>query len=34
VAGGLLHSDAVQAAGRVPLDICALGSDMLSLSAS
>ena len=33
VAGGLLHSDAVQAAGRVPLDICALGSDMLSLSA-
>ena len=32
-AGGLLHSDAVQAAGRVPLDICALGSDMLSLSA-
>ena len=32
-AGGLLHSDAVQAAGRVPLDICALGWDMLSLSA-
>lgn len=32
-AGGLLHSDAVQAAGRVPLDIRALGADMLSLSA-
>jgi len=32
-AGGLLHSDAVQAAGRVPLDISALDADMLSLSA-
>ena len=32
-AGGLLHSDAVQAAGRVPLDMAALGADMLSLSA-
>jgi cysteine desulfurase len=32
-AGGLLHSDAVQAAGRVPLDIGVLGADMLSLSA-
>jgi cysteine desulfurase len=32
-AGGLLHSDAVQAAGRVPLDLVALGADMLSLSA-
>jgi cysteine desulfurase len=32
-AGGLLHSDAVQAAGRVPLDLSALGTDMLSLSA-
>jgi cysteine desulfurase len=32
-AGGLLHSDAVQAAGRVPLDMPALGADMLSLSA-
>jgi cysteine desulfurase len=32
-AGGLLHSDAVQAAGRVPLDLAALGADMLSLSA-
>jgi cysteine desulfurase len=31
--GGLMHSDAVQAAGRVPLDIAALGADMLSLSA-
>jgi len=31
--GGLLHSDAVQAAGRVPLEIGALGADMLSLSA-
>jgi cysteine desulfurase len=32
-AGGILHSDAVQAAGRIPLDIRALGADMLSLSA-
>jgi cysteine desulfurase len=32
-AGGLLHSDAVQAAGRMPLDIVAIGADMLSLSA-
>jgi cysteine desulfurase len=32
-AGGLLHSDAVQAAGRLPLEIGALGADMLSLSA-
>jgi len=32
-AGGLLHTDAVQAAGRVPLDIGAIGADMLSLSA-
>jgi cysteine desulfurase len=32
-AGGLLHSDAVQAAGRVPLDMPALGADMMSLSA-
>jgi cysteine desulfurase len=32
-AGGLLHSDAVQAAGRMPLDIGAIGADMLSLSA-
>jgi cysteine desulfurase len=32
-AGGLLHVDAVQAAGRIPLDINALGADLLSLSA-
>ena len=31
--GGLLHSDAVQAAGRIPLDMTDLGTDMLSLSA-
>jgi cysteine desulfurase len=31
--GGLLHVDAVQAAGRMPLDIAALGADMLTLSA-
>lgn len=31
--GGLLHCDAVQAAGRVPLDMRALGVDLLSLSA-
>jgi cysteine desulfurase len=31
--GGLLHCDAVQAAGRVPLDMRALGIDLLSLSA-
>ncbi len=32
-AGGLFHTDAVQAAGRIELDIAALGADMLSLSA-
>jgi cysteine desulfurase len=32
-AGGLLHVDAVQAAGRVPCDITALGADLLTLSA-
>ncbi|HXG79613.1 MAG TPA: cysteine desulfurase family protein [Methyloceanibacter sp.] len=32
-AGGLLHTDAVQAAGRLRLDIGELGADMLSLSA-
>jgi len=32
-AGGLLHSDAVQAAGRIPLDMTALGADMVTLSA-
>ncbi len=31
-AGGLLHADAVQAAGRVPVDMAALGADLLSLS--
>jgi cysteine desulfurase len=31
--GILLHSDAAQAAGRVPLDVAALGVDLLSLSA-
>lgn len=31
--GGLIHSDAVQAAGRVPVDIAALGVDALTLSA-
>ncbi len=32
-AGGLLHVDAVQAAGRIAVDIGALGADMLTLSA-
>lgn len=32
-AGGLLHVDAVQVLGKLPLDIKALGADMLSLSA-
>jgi cysteine desulfurase len=32
-AGGLLHVDAVQAAGRIAVDICALGADVLTLSA-
>jgi cysteine desulfurase len=31
--GGLLHCDAIQAAGKIPLDIRALGADFLSLSA-
>jgi cysteine desulfurase len=30
---GVLHTDAVQAAGRIKLDIAALGADLLSLSA-
>jgi cysteine desulfurase len=30
--GGLLHVDAVQAAGRIPIDINALGADLLTLS--
>ncbi len=32
-AGGLLHVDAVQAAGRIPVDISALGADFITLSA-
>jgi cysteine desulfurase len=32
-AGGLFHTDAVQAAGRIELDMAAFGADMLSLSA-
>jgi cysteine desulfurase len=32
-ANGLLHVDAVQAAGRIACDICALGADLLTLSA-
>jgi cysteine desulfurase len=32
-AGGLLHVDAVQAAGRIPCDINTLGADLLTLSA-
>jgi cysteine desulfurase len=32
-AGGLLHVDAVQGAGRIPCDIRALGADLLTLSA-
>jgi cysteine desulfurase len=31
--GGLLHADAVQAAGRIALDIAALGADLLTFSA-
>jgi len=31
-AGGLLHVDAVQAAGKIPCDINALGADLLSMS--
>ena len=31
--GGLLHVDAVQAVGRMPLDVQALGADLLTLSA-
>ena len=31
--GVLVHSDAAQAAGRIPLDVAALGVDLLSLSA-
>lgn len=31
--GGLLHSDAVQAAGKIPCDISSLGADVITLSA-
>ncbi|HEY5279052.1 MAG TPA: cysteine desulfurase family protein [Pseudolabrys sp.] len=31
-AGGLLHVDAVQAAGRIPVDMPSLGADLMSLS--
>jgi cysteine desulfurase len=31
-AGGLLHVDAVQAAGRIPIDIKALGADLMTVS--
>jgi cysteine desulfurase len=31
-AGSLFHTDAVQAAGKLPLDVAALGCDLLSLS--
>ena len=32
-AGALLHTDAVQSAGKIPIDVKALGVDLLSLSA-
>jgi cysteine desulfurase len=32
-AGGLLHVDAIQALGKIPLDIRALGADLLTVSA-
>jgi cysteine desulfurase len=32
-AGGLLHVDAVQAAGRIPLDINEMGADLVTVSA-
>jgi cysteine desulfurase len=32
-AGALVHTDAIQAAGRIPIDIAALGVDVLTLSA-
>jgi cysteine desulfurase len=32
-AGALVHTDAVQAAGKIPLDVAALGVDLLSLAA-
>jgi cysteine desulfurase len=32
-AGGILHSDAIQAAGKMPFDLVSSGADMVSLSA-
>lgn len=32
-AGGLLHVDAIQAAGRIPCDICRIEADLITLSA-
>jgi cysteine desulfurase len=32
-AGAIMHSDAIQAAGRIPIDISALGADAVTLSA-
>src|SRR5258707_1626878 len=32
-AGAIVHADAVQAAGRIPIDVGALGVDVLTLSA-
>jgi len=32
-AGGILHSDAAQAAGRIPIDLAAMGFDAITLSA-
>ena len=32
-AGAIVHTDAIQAAGRIPIDIAALGVDVLTLSA-
>ena len=31
-AGGLLHVDAIQALGKIPLDINEIGADLLTLS--
>ncbi len=33
VAGGLVHTDAVQGLGKIPMSFCALGVDLMSLSA-
>src|ERR1700743_3966162 len=32
-AGGVLHVDAIQALGKIPVDLAALGADLLTLSA-